>query len=384
MLAFSFAPRRHAQSALFWIGYSITWASAATVNLAARASTAGTNDQFSQTNLTTNLRGSTDHDVECFDPLEHSLPPTIDDDCDVVINEIILRLNDDPFKVETFGYSNSADVDLSLSRNHHWDHGQCVVTVGSTRRYEEDQFRFVDVAIVAQAIIARCVTGTKDALGGHAFIGALDKHFFVIVGGTKTIRIDEFGTSTGLSLPFNHTNDIVGDDSRSLEPEPMASLNNSTDLMSTGIPGLNIACTKPGMPVAGKINHNDCLTATDRLLGLPDILIPQDFTTEETGGVQVPDVHQSNYCYLTINTSSILSKSATFPYIKVAYYASEIMRRCPIGGVAKLTPGPYGFYVSLTGSSPIYEQSKLDELLYSANLGLAAGKNLLLKKTDLS
>lgn len=382
MLLISFAGRPKALLVSYFIGVLLSWASAAALNLAGRAVTAGTSHISSEMSLTMGLQATTDHHVECFNTVDHNVGTTIAEDCDVVINQVILQLYD-PFKKQIFGFDQTADVDLSSPQDHSWAYGHCVISVWTTRRTEQDKFSMVDVAVVAQAIIGECVTGTKDALGGHGFIGSLDKNFFVIVGETRGLRSTTPGNSTRLSLPFNHTTDIARDDFRSLEPEPRTSPGNSTDLTSTGSPGLNIACTKPGMPAAGKINHKDCLAATEKLLRLPDILIPQDFTTEETGGVEVPDVHQSNYCYLTINTGSNLSKSSTFAYIKVAYYASEIMRRCPIGGVAKLTPGPYGFYVSLTGSSPIYEQSKIDELLYSANLGLA-GENLSMNTTDMS
>lgn len=122
---------------------------------------------------------------------------------------------------------------------------------------------------------------------------------------------------------------------------------------------------------AGGINPNDCSAAAKAILTKPEILIPQDFTTEATGGIHVPDVYQSNNCFLTINTHSPLSKSEMFSYIKVVYYASEIMRKCMLGGVVKLTPGEGGFYLSLTGLDPITMVNELGGLLNSSSPALA-------------
>jgi len=313
----------------------------------------------------TSVRAPPIHPSECFKPGVLLLEIAVAADCDVIINEIILRLKD-PMRVQTFGFDETADVDLSLAENQQWHYGQCIISMDSLLETEEDSFRPVDVAAVAQRIVRRCVVGSKDAYGGHADIGSRGKHFYVIVGGVKPLPTKAANSDVRLSLPSSNAT------KRSYIPKGGIDIKDlgisipskkRTDLIVTDSYSPPMVCIKPGMPVTGNINLNDCLAAVDTLLSLPDILKPQTFTTESTGGVHVPDVHPSKNCFLTIDTNSPLSKSETFSYIKVAYYTSEIIRRCSLGGFVKLTPGEGGFYVSLTGVNPVSMETGLNDLL---------------------
>lgn len=368
-------------SALVSASFALPWASTETQGNIERADTTGPRPSLSSKDLTTRVRSPPLYPVECFEPGVFVLEVVIAADCEVIINEIILRLND-PMRVLVFGFNETADVDLSLLENRNWHHGQCVITLDSQHEGEEDEedrFRLVDVAIVAQSIIRRCVVGSKDALGGHADIGSPVKNFFVIVGGIEPHSIQAVGNHPRLSLFSSNVTkelDILNEEVNIKDLGIRTRSNSMTNLTVTDSYNIPMTCIRPGMPAAGNIKSDDCLAVTETLLSYPDVLIPQTFTTEPSGGIHVPNVHRLKNCFLTINTNAPLSKSNVFTYIKVAYYASEIMRRCSLGGVAKLTPGENGFYVSLTGVDPVFMKTGLSDLLNSTTSGLTFERSL--------
>lgn len=360
-------------SALVSASFALPWASMETRGHVERAKTNGPRPSLSMEDLTTSARPPPLYPVECFEKAVFVLEVAVATDCEVIINEIILRLND-PMRVQVFGFDETADVDLSLPENHQWHFGQCIISLDSLLQSEEDSFRAVDVAVVAQRIIRRCVVGSKDAYGGHADIGSPGKNFFVIVGGIEPSPTRAVSSHARLSLPSTNVTQksIILKEDIDIKDLGISTRSNSRiDLTAIDSYSFPITCIRPGMPAAGNINSNDCLAVTKTLLSYPDVLLPQAFTTEPTGGIHVPNVHQWKDCFLTINTNTPLSKSNVFTYIKAAYYASEVMRRCSLGGVAKLTPGENGFFVSLTGVNPVSRKTGLNALVNSTSSGLS-------------
>ena len=322
--------------------------SAVSINQPARASPPISDSFQSLANLTANSRISPTYPIDCFYQSEIELSVAIPSDCEFVINEMVLRLPN-PMQEQTFGFNKSADLDLSSPEDRRWYFKQCVVTLDSHDRTEQDTFRPVDVAFVAQRILDRCVVESKHALGGTAGIGSILKNFYVSLGGlpplTRTSRARP-------SLPPSNVlkRSISAEDTHTKSVGKRSSdLLDLIDLKDFTLP---FSCVKPGMPAdAGKINVDDCVIAAKTMLHDPRILDQQLFTTEPTGGIHVPLIQQAKGCYLMVNTHAHLSSSETFSLLKAVYYASGVMRKCPLGGVAKLS-GQSGFFVSVTSVDP--------------------------------
>ena len=135
-------------------------------------------------NATFNLNAPPTYPVDCFHPGQVAFEPAVTEDCELVINEIILRLPN-PMAVQTFGFDDSADINLRSSENRHWTHEHCIVTIGSVHESKQDRFRPVDVAITTQRIIQECVFENKNALGGTAQIGKEDIGYYVALTGVS-------------------------------------------------------------------------------------------------------------------------------------------------------------------------------------------------------
>ena len=135
----------------------------------------------------TNLLGSVrrpppNHPVECFNPYSVRLKHVGKEDCEVVIDNIIMRFPN-PMSPQTFGYGDSADIDLSLPENKHWIFGSCAIFVRNPIETRTDTFRMVDVAIAAHRIVTQCVIGARYQVGGTADVGRIADNFYVGVGG---------------------------------------------------------------------------------------------------------------------------------------------------------------------------------------------------------
>ena len=133
--------------------------------------------------------------VECFNPYSVKLKPAAVEDCQFVITEIILRYPN-PMSEQTFGYTSSADIDLSLPQNEKWEFGRCAIFVRNIDRTRTDTFRMVDVAATAHNIMTECLVGMKYPLGGTCSVGPRAGNFYVGVGGvTGTPTADATNTS---------------------------------------------------------------------------------------------------------------------------------------------------------------------------------------------
>ncbi|KAL6718775.1 hypothetical protein ACLMJK_003009 [Lecanora helva] len=122
------------------------------------------------------------HPIDCFNPYSTTLQRTSAEDCDFIINEIILRYPH-PMAEQTWGYSDYVDIDLRLRENNIWHYGRCAIFVRSQVRAHPDRFRVVDVAVTAARIVKECVHGSRYPLGGTASVGSESDNFYVGLGG---------------------------------------------------------------------------------------------------------------------------------------------------------------------------------------------------------
>lgn len=332
--------------------------------------------------ISTDVLNADKSPIHCFDPTGvHRLEPAIASDCSLIINEIILRLPN--LMVEqTFGYTDAVDINLSNQDKGRWFHGQCVVFVMSLDTTAQDRFNFLDVAYTAHRIMGQCIEGSEYAIGGTADVGTMENTFFVGVGGTGMANpgngtILRLASNTGLSSLSGATPAPPMIE----RTKPASSHYNGTELVDLAKRSGNITellqaiddfaptvrCLRSGMPAARKINIQDCTNAAMVLLSEPNVLTPQRFTTEPTGGIEMPFVQQNKSCYLMMDTKSDLSISDTLPLLKVVYWALEIMLACVsgreqgFGGVSKLDLNK-GIFVSVTGVDPTPAVNELASL----------------------
>lgn len=339
--------------------------------LEAREPPAGPDFSLSLTNITSSIRASPENTIHCFLPGQFRLERAIASDCDVVINEIILRL-ENPMNVQTFGFNESADVDLSLPGNQKWYYEQCLITVDSMDRTQQAHFRPLDVAIAAQRIMHQCVIESKDALGGTAPIGDPDVDFYITVGGIRRSSVS--ATDTKLLLPSNGIKERSILEAGAEVPRFRIRSDNISKQTFSATFAPPISCFKPGMPAArSKIGANDCTAVAKTILDNPNVLFAVEFTTEPTGGFQVPYVRHENSCYLMVDTNAEYSRTDAFSWLKVVFFASEVMKKCPLGGVAKISSDSNGFFVSVTGVSPTPLEGESVEMLDSKRSGIILG-----------
>lgn len=314
---------------------------------------------------TEGLEAGETYPVHCFNPTRSpSMKPAIASDCSFIINEIILRLPE-PMTVRSFGFTDAEDINVSEPENSHWVYGQCVVFLRNINQTSRDLFRFLDVAYAAQRIVNECVEGTKYAPGGTTDIGTIEDNFYVAVGG---LSHPHAGNGTTLVL----VSDTVV--SRLSDPMPaptsahsyISTVSVDLDKRSNDIPEVlqatsdfapNVRCFQPGMTGARNIDVQDCYDATRVLLKDSNLLLPQLFTTEPTGGIRMPFMQRNQNCYLMMDAATGLSTSDSIPLLKMVYWALEIMLKCVsgraqgFGGVSTLNEEK-SIFVSVTGLDP--------------------------------
>ena len=321
---------------------------------------------------TEGLKAGEMYPVHCFDPtLPHRVKPTIGSDCAIIINEIILRLPNPMFE-QTFGFTDAEDINLSMPENNHWVYGQCAVFIRNFNMSSRDLFRFVDVAHAALRITEQCVDGSKYAIGGTADVGTIEDNFYVGVGGVTPAdgeNGNDLVLASDIAPPSPNTTPIS---SLKYSTTEAADLDKRSSTINELLQATNnfapvVKCLQPGMPAARKIEIQDCTNAAKELLSDPRILLPQQFTTEPTGGIRMPFVQHNQSCYLMMDTKSDLSISDSIPLLKMVYWALEIMLKCVsgrelgVGGVSRLDYDKE-IFVSVTGVDPTFVGNGLANL----------------------
>ena len=300
------------------------------------------------------------HQAYCFDrSMSPPLEPASGSDCDFIINNIILSLPN-PMLEQTFGYTDDVDVDLCIDGNGRWIYQHCKVLI-TNRAKTTGRFRFIDVAYTAHRIMEQCIEGSKYGLGGTAKVGALDSRFFVGVGGIDQMDVGNGTRDLGFPITAPSSSDVVSGSPSRYGTDPADFAKRSSEIIEDSQASNELAppvrCITPGMPAARQINIQDCVNAAKLLLGDPNILVRQIFTTESTGGIRMPFVQNYNGCFLMVDTSLELSVSEAFTMLKVVYWASAIMQKCVsgtkqgFGGVSQMDENR-GIFVGVTGVSP--------------------------------
>ena len=300
------------------------------------------------------------HQAHCFDPsMSPPLEPASASDCDFIINNIILSLPN-PMLEQSFGYTDDVDVNLSIDGNGRWTYQHCKVLI-TNRAKTTSRFRFLDVAYTAHRIMEQCIEGSKYGLGGTAKVGALDSRFFVGVGGIDQMDVGNGTRDLGFPMTAPSSSDVVSGSPSRYGTDPADFAKRSSEIIEGSQASNELAppvrCITPGMPAARQIDIQDCVNAAKLLLGDPNILVRQMFTTESTGGITMPFVHNYNGCFLMVNTTLDFSVSEAFTMLKVVYWASAIMQKCVsgkkqgFGGVSQMDENR-GIFVGVTGVNP--------------------------------
>ena len=149
------------------------------------------------------LNSTVNHPTKCFHPIPLDYRAAEPEDCDAIIDMIILRYPE-PFAEVSWGYTDEQDINLALEQNSKWTLGECTIFVRCPNPKSVDRFRIIDVAARAKDLIKECVVGTKEGYGGFSDIGNLPffESFFVAVGG----RVDHsLAKSMVFSPPTNNT-----------------------------------------------------------------------------------------------------------------------------------------------------------------------------------
>lgn len=138
-------------------------------------------------NISSLAHGAPRYAIECFDNHSSRLRPATAENCQVVINYIILGYPD-PMLSRTFGFNDDVDIDLREDDNKKWVYENCVIFIRNHNKNRVDTFSMADVAVTADRIVDQCVTGTKYGWGGTSQVGSPSEFFYVAVGGVPLDR----------------------------------------------------------------------------------------------------------------------------------------------------------------------------------------------------
>lgn len=322
-----------------------------------------TNDQLTPPNIAGNLIAKIDHDIDCFPPGSR-LPGANVDDCKFVINSIILGMKD-PFRAQTWGYTDTVEINLSLPE-YRWKFKDCYIRVRNIDESQVDRFRPVDVAELAQTIVQKCVAETKDALGGNADIGQLGVplSFYVVVSGLPSRSGESFGNDTMLSRP--------SDWPRPLESRAFLSSPEGDPLPIVLTEGLKAGDRYPVHCLDPDPTHllepaipSDCdFIVNEIILRLPNPMVEQTFGYTDDVDINLSEKENNQYiygqCIVFIRDVDKAPGRDRFRFLDVAYTAHRIIEQCvegskyAIGGVADVGTTENHFYVGVGGLVPTY------------------------------
>ena len=316
------------------------------------------NKTLSLSTSTGNLRTNPEHELFCF-PRGPPLPPVNEDDCRWIINYIILGMKD-PFREQTWGFTDAVDNNISL-RRYEWVFKDCVILVRNLDRQQVDTFRPVDVAEVAQRIVQMCVAEMKEPAGGNGDIGRLEapKEFYVVVSGINHLGGETPSSNSILSVPSDGL----------LALESRASLNSPREkslpiILTEGLNETHQAhCFEPSLsPPLEPASASDCnFIINDMILTSPNPMLEQTFGYTDDVDINLSKdgngqwIHQQ--CSVLITNRD--KTTGRFRFVDVAYTAHRIMEQCiegskyGLGGTAKVGAPDSRFYVGVSGIGPV-------------------------------
>ena len=301
------------------------------------------------------LSATVDHEIDCFPP-ESPLPGSFVKDCEFIINNIIVALKD-PLWEQSWGFTDDVDINLSLPENI-WVYEGCAIRVQNLDDRQVDRFRPVDVALLAQSIVQKCIVETKNGLGGNADIGHLPtpESFYVVVTGTLKSG-HSLKNGTVLSLPSRELRTL---DSRASVDPP---LEETISITSTA--GLQagerypVHCFPPGIERFTPAVNEDCVYIIDEiLLRLPKLMIEQTFGYTDSADVNLSNEANGRWvfgqCVVFLRNIHTASRDR-FRLLDVAYTAQIILKKCVertkhgLGGHCDIGTIEDNFYVALAG-----------------------------------
>lgn len=316
------------------------------------------NEAVSPSNFTEDLNAKIDHEIDCF-PARSILPDANADDCRFIINNIILGMKD-PLREQTWGYTDTVDINLSLPESR-WTFEDCFIQVKNLDERTVDRFRPVDVAEVAQNILQKCVTDTKKPLGGNADVGQLEfpLRFYVVLSGT----LRGSGESVGNDTMLFHSSSGP----RTLESRATLNSPEANPLRMIPTEGLTagkrypVHCFDPSsahalMPAI----RSDCdVIISEVILRLPNPMKEQSFGYTDAADINLSETEYNNWnygqCVVFIRNIDHHTRQDRFRFLDVAYTAQRIMNQCldgskhAIGGIADVGTIDDNFYVGLSG-----------------------------------
>lgn len=324
------------------------------------------NSSLLAANATSNSALHTDLGIDCF-PTGATFLLVTEEDCNIVINDIILRLPN-PFEEKTWGYTAAADVDLSDETNGEWNYNTCKVIVRNLDRKQQDVFRIVDVALMAQSIIRKCVKGTKHPLGGHADIGRLDEDpFYMLVMGQEASNPSGPAGQTSTSI-------LSGDPGKPVNAAAARETNIGLDTTDSGrvfptdAPGIiqapptkyPIYCLNPSPTQRIKpYAASNCEHIIDEvILKLRNPLEPIMFGYNDSADFNLARNEAWVHGLCKISVNNLNGGQDRFPFVDVANTARRITKTCIhqtkhlVGGEAEIGSSEGNFYVHVGYLNP--------------------------------
>ena len=318
------------------------------------------NPATSLSNSTGSLKTVIDHDLKCF-TVGSRLTYAVADDCRFIIDHIILGMKD-PFRVQTWGFTDDVDIDL-LSSEYEWVYENCFIRVSNGDETQVDRFRPIDVAQQALKLVETCVVDVKQPLGGYADIGNLGfkDSFYIVVAGTSKPPIARSGRSSNvLSLPFDRPRTL---ESRtyfnSIQESAISRVNTGRLEYGEERP---VRCFDPSyVPILEPASVPDCEFIIDEMISrLPDVMDEQSFgyTHDEDVNLAIRGNGQWVYdrCVIFVGTINREGRGR-FRYADVAVQARRVIEECvevtkyARGGTSQVGRIVDGFYTTVGGRS---------------------------------
>ena len=319
------------------------------------------NQATSLSNSTGNLKTVIDHKLTCF-AVGSRLTYAVAGDCRFIIDHIILGMND-PFRVQTWGFTDDVDINL-LSSEYEWVYENCFIRVSNGDETQVDRFRPLDVAHQALKLVETCVLDVKQPLGGYADIGNLEfvDSFYVVVAGTSKPPSAQSGRSSNVhSLPFDR-------------PRTLESRTHLNSIQESAISRVNterlehdverpVRCFDPSyVPILEPASVPDCDFIIDEMISrLPDVMLEQSFgyTYDEDVNLSIRGNGQWVFeqCVIFVGTINRTGRGR-FSYVDVAVQAKRVIKECvqvakyARGGTSQVGRIADGFYTTVGGRDP--------------------------------
>ena len=315
---------------------------------------------LSPSNSTRDFSARRDHDIDCF-PRGSRLPDANVDDCNFIINHIILGMKD-PLREQSWGFTDFVDINLSL-REYKWNFKDCFIRVKNIDETQVDRFRPVDVAEVAQNILQKCVVETKERLGGNADIGHLQipRSFYVVLSGLNRMRGGRSENDTTRFLPLGGSRTIERRTSlTSPEENSLPIILPGEDLTASKL--FPVVCFNPTKKYSLKpAIVSDCkFIINDIILRLPNPMKEQTFGFTDAVDINISKAPYNNWtfgqCIVFIrNIDHDTTRRDRFRFVDIAYTAHRITEDCvqeakyALGGIADVGTIEDSFYVGVSG-----------------------------------